>query len=128
MSHRHVKVTWSWLIAINSTSTSTSQTIDDSCICGTYYVITPTPTLLLFIVHICTSRFVNKWFIAFYSNVLPKLQRSRSLSPDSVAKWCQTPKVILSRKRPLLYYLYCIILQILFKNFNFLCKFSLNLV
>ena len=36
--------------------------------------------------------------------VLPKVQRSRSLSPDSVAKWCQSPKVTLSHYRQFLYY------------------------
>ena len=36
--------------------------------------------------------------------VLPKVQRSRSLSPDSVAKWRQSPKVTLVPNAPFLYY------------------------
>ena len=41
----------------------------------------------LYIVRVRTLRLDKGWLIAIFSNVLPKVQRSRSISPDSVAKW-----------------------------------------
>ena len=58
----------------------------------------------LFIVRVRTLRPDNGWLIAIYSKVLPMVQRSRSLSTDSVAKWRQGPKVTLSQYRPFPYY------------------------
>ena len=58
----------------------------------------------LFIVRVRTFRLGNGWVIAIYSNVLPKVQRSRSICPDSVAKWRQGTKVTLAPDAPFPYY------------------------
>ena len=58
----------------------------------------------LFIVRVRTLRLGNGLVIAIFSNVLPKVQRSRSLSPDNVAKWRQGTKVTLAPDAPLSYY------------------------
>ena len=51
-----------------------------------FYVITHIFTSSLFIVRVRTFRPDNGWLIAIFSNVLLKVQRSRSVSPDCVAK------------------------------------------
>ena len=58
----------------------------------------------LFIVRVRTLRLGNGWVIAIFSNVLPKVQRSRSISPDSAAKWRQGTKVTLAPDAPFPYY------------------------
>ena len=51
-----------------------------------------------------TLRPYNGWLIAIYSKVMPKVQRSSTLSLDSVFKWRQSLKVTLGQNTPFLYY------------------------
>ena len=81
---------------------------------------TPMHESLLYIVRVRTLRLDKGWLIAIFSKVLPKVQRSRSLISDSVAKWRQGPKVTLSSYPPFPYYY--------FENMQTLCEHRGNII
>ena len=121
-----------WVIAINSSSRLPNDVLSRQGLIDRWRGYVPKHargTSPLFIVRVRTLMPDNGWLIAIYSNVLPKVQRSRSLSPDSVAKWRQGPMVTLCSNRPFLYY-WCL-QRFIDSELKFYCAFitlmSINL-